>query len=341
MSLLKRLEQLSTIPGVSGWEDNVRTAILTEIEGKCEYKIDALGNIIAFKKGRARAKNTVLFSAHMDEVGFIITTIDDSGLLRFATVGGIDSRCVVGKAVEIGENNLHGVIGTKPIHLQKASEQDKAPEIQELYIDIGAKSKDDAAKHIKLGDRAVFKAEFTKFGEDMLLGRAFDDRAGCALLLEMIDTELAYDCVFSFTVQEETGCTGAITAAWHAEPDISVAIETTTASDIAGTPKDKTVCKLGEGPVISFMDRGTVYDHKLYSFAMELAERHSIAHQTKHGVFGGNEARSLQAAKAGSRTLAISLPCRYLHTASNMLAEKDLQSTFELLKIFAEEAANL
>ena len=341
MGLLERLERLCAIPGVSGWEDDVRTSILAEIEGKCEYKIDALGNIIAFKKGRKRAENTVLFSAHMDEVGFIITAIEETGLLRFATVGGIDSRCVVGKAVQIGANGIHGVIGTKPVHLQKASEREKALDISALYIDIGAKTKDEAAAHVKLGDRAVFKAEFTKFGEGMLLGRAFDDRAGCALLVELICTELEYDCSFSFTVQEETGCTGAVTAAWHTAPDIAVAVETTTASDIAGTPPDKTVCKLGGGPVISFMDRGTVYDHKLYSFAADLAERRGLAYQSKQGVFGGNEARSLQAAKAGSRALAISLPCRYLHTPSNMLAESDLQSTLELLLAFAEEAANL
>ena len=341
MSILANLERLSQIPGVSGWEDAVRAAIIAEISGKCEYKTDALGNLIAFKKGKKTGKNTVLFSAHMDEVGFIITSIEDSGLLKFATVGGIDSRCVVGRAVEIGDKSVRGVIGTKPIHLQKPAEQESAPSIESLYIDIGAKTKTEAVGHIRLGDRAVFKADFTKFGEGMLLGRAFDDRAGCALMVEMINSELLYDCVFSFTVQEETGCTGAITAAWHAEPDISVAIETTTAGDIAGASPDKTVCKLGGGPVISFMDRGTVYDHSLYALAMELAEKRGIPHQSKQGVFGGNESRSLQTARAGSRTLAISLPCRYLHTASNMLAEKDLQSTFDLLIAFAEEAATL
>lgn len=337
MSIIKTIEELSALCGVSGDEGAVRDAIATRLAGVCELRTDPLGNLLAFKKGASAPRNRLLLSAHMDEVGFIITRIEDSGLLRFAACGGIDSRVVVGKAVEVGEQRLYGVIGLKAVHQTEAKELDKPPELDELYIDIGAESREQAEALVCPGDRAVFYAPFRRLGSDKIMGRAFDDRAGCALLIHLAESDLPFDCHFAFTVQEETGCTGGVTAGYTVDPDIAVAVETTTASDIAGVPPDKTVCRLGGGPVVSFMDKGAVYDRALYRLAMETAQKQGIPAQTKEGVFGGNESRSLQVARGGARVMAVSMPCRYIHSPSNVLQEEDIENTFRLLEALIGE----
>lgn len=326
------LKKLSDIPGVSGDEKNVRAEIEKQIEKYCEYNVDALGNLIAFKKGAKRPKNKVMFCAHMDEVGFIVTHIEDSGLLRFSCVGGIDSRVIIGKAVELGDKRVYGVIGAKATHQAEEKELDEAISADKLYIDIGANDKDDALKYVKTGDRAVFAAEFSELGKDKILGRAFDDRAGCALMISLIRSELPYDCTFVFTTMEEVGCVGATAAAYTVESDISVVIEATTASDIAGVSPDMAVCEQGKGAVISFMDKATVYDYSLYNTALEVAAKNKLPCQTKSGIFGGNDSKSIQVSKGGVRTLSVSLPCRYIHTASNMLCKKDIKNTLKLLE---------
>lgn len=327
----KTLEKLCGLPGVSGDEEAVRREILREISPYCQCATDALGNLIAVKKGAKRPGNKLLLAAHMDEVGFIVTFVEDSGLLRFDTVGGIDSRVVIGKGVEVGPDRVYGVIGSKAVHMQKPSEREEAPKLEELYIDIGAKSKEEAMEAVRLGDRAVFCAPFLRMRGGKLLGRALDDRAGCALLMALIRQDLPVDCVFAFTVQEETGCTGAKTAGFSEAADITVTVEATTASDTAGMSANKRVCSQGKGPVLSFMDKGTVYDGDLYRLALSVAQTSGIPVQSKLGVFGGNDSRSLQTAGRGSRALAVSLPCRYIHSPSNVLQESDLHHTLEFL----------
>lgn len=341
MELIKTIAQLSAIAGVSGDEGAVREAIAARLAGICQLTTDPLGNLLAFKKGKTVPKNELLFSAHMDEVGFIITHIEDNGLLRFASCGGIDPRVIFGKRVAVGAAQIPGVIGAKALHLLEEKEKQTPAKADALLIDIGAVDKEQAASMIRLGDRAVFYTQFSEMGGGKLMGKALDDRAGCALLIHLAESDLPFDCSFSFTVQEETGCIGGITAAYQIAPAIAVAVETTTASDIAGVPPDKMVCKLGGGPVISFMDRGTVYDHALYNTAISLAEKCGIPAQTKQGIFGGNESRSLQTARNGAQVMAVSLPCRYLHSPCNMLDTKDIAATFALLNELIAELGNL
>lgn len=336
-NVIETIRTLADIPGVSGGEDAVRDAISGMIREHCDHvETDALGNLIALKKGRQAPKQRLLLSAHMDEVGFIITHVEDGGLLRFDSVGGIDSRVVVGKAVEVGGKRIYGVIGTKAIHQTEEKDQEEPVKLDKLYIDIGAKDREDAEKLVAPGDRAVFHSQFREIGDGHILSRALDDRAGCAVLIELLRHELPYDCYFSFTVQEETGCTGAVTAAYAVSPDIAIAVEATTASDIAGVDEGKEVCKFGGGPVVSFMDKGTVYDSGLYRLAMDLAKKKGIPVQTKEGVFGGNESRSLQASRDGARTMAVSMPCRYIHSPSSMLRNSDIEDTKALLLALVE-----
>lgn len=333
--LYENIERLSALPGVSGREETVRAALLELLDGRCDCKVDALGNLLAFKRGAKKPANRLMFSAHMDEVGLIVTYIEDSGLLRFAAIGGIDRRTAVGKTVRIGKTR--GVIGTKATHLKSAEERGKAAAFDALCIDIGAKTRGEAAALVSPGDCAVFDSRYVLFGDGFLRGRALDDRVGCALLVELLLSEqLPYDLHAAFTVQEETGATGAKTAAAQIRPDIAIAVETTTACDIPGTPPEKTVCSLKKGPVLSFMDRGTIYDAALYARAMQAAAAAGIACQPKQGVFGGNEARSVQTAGDGARVLAVSVPCRYLHTPSCVANRFDIDETLRLLRLLID-----
>lgn len=340
--LMDLIEELALLRGVSGDEDEVARRIGQRLAGKCELRRDAAGNLIAFCKGRRGAgKNKVLLAAHMDEVGFIITHVEESGLLRFSTVGGIDSRVVFGKRVLVGPKAICGVIGAKPIHLQEKEESEKPMEVEKLYIDIGAADKAQAEQLVSPGDRAVFDSGFVRFGDGFFKCRALDDRAGCAVLVDLIEQGVEYDTWFAFTVQEEVGTRGAKTVAFSLRPDCALVVETTTAGDVPGAPPEKQMCRLGKGPVVSFMDRGAIYDQELYRLAFALAGEKGLPLQAKLGVAGGNDARSLQSAASGARCLAVSMPCRYLHSPSCVLQEEDVKNTAKLVSALAERMAQL
>lgn len=335
--MINLLEQLSVLDGVSGREDMVRDFIYKEVSLYADCKTDALGNLIVYKKGSERADKTLMFSAHMDEVGLIIHSIDDDGYLYFSPVGGIDPRVLLGRSVLIGDNKVHGVIGSRPIHLLDSAERKKSPDFQHLYIDIGAKSRKMAEQAVFLGDYACFDSEFIRFGEGFIKGKALDDRAGCAVLIDLIKQPLPYDAVFAFTVQEEVGTRGAATAAFGVQPDFAIVVEATTAADIADVPPERQVCALGKGGVISFMDGRTIYDRGLYRLAFAVAKANGIPCQTKAGVSGGNDAGAIHRSREGVRTLAVSLPCRYLHSASCVIHEDDFINTAALVKAIGEK----
>lgn len=339
MELLALTKELCALPGISGDEGAVAEYITNCIKDYCDYKIDNLGNIIAHKKGKNRPNKTLMLNAHMDEVGFTVCHIGSDGLLRFHAVGGVDAAVTVGRRVRVGRNGVPGVVGTAPIHLVDASAREKDLKPDELYIDIGAESREGAVQLVSPGDSVTFEDDFVRLGEGLIMGKALDDRAGCAMLICLIQSELEYDCVFAFTVQEEIGCVGAKAAAFGVRPEVSLVVETTTAGDLAGVAPNKKVCALGQGPVVPFMDRGTVYDRELYARARRLAAEKGISCQTKEGVYGGTEGRSIQTAAAGARVLAVSLPCRYLHSASCVLAEQDMHDELELLKALIGELA--
>lgn len=217
------LKDLCLLNGTSGDESAVRDYIISKIKDNCEYKVDALGSIIAFKKGKKRTNKKVMICAHMDEVGFIITDITDDGYLKFAPVGGIDARIVADRKVTI--NNINGVIGLKPIHLLSSDEKEKAVSFKNLFIDIGAKDKSDAEKFVSLGDFAYFSSDYYEFGEGFIKAKALDDRIGCMLMIELINSTLEYDTYFCFNVQEEVGLRGSKCTSFDIQPDISVILE--------------------------------------------------------------------------------------------------------------------
>lgn len=333
------LKQLCLLNGTSGRENAVRDYIISNIPADCKYETDALGNVICHKKGRKPAKNKVMLSAHMDEVGFIITYICDDGMLKFHNVGGIDERVIFGRSVTL-ESGARGVIAGKAVHQCEGSEAETLPKIQDMYIDIGAGSRKEAEKYVNLGDAAYFDSEYVEFGEGFIKAKAIDDRAGCMILLKMLNSELEYDAEICFVVQEEIGTRGSGVAAFNVAPDYAIVLESTTASDISGVSGNKKVCCLGAGAVVSYMDRGTVYDVQLYRRAFELAQQNGIKIQTKTVVAGGNDAAAIHKSGAGVRTVAVSVPTRYIHSASSVAKAEDIDSVERLAFLLQEDLAN-
>jgi putative aminopeptidase FrvX len=330
--MLELLTRLCNAPGVSGDESSVAAIITSEIKGHAEYKIDNLGNIIVFKKGLSRPQTRLMLCAHMDEVGLIVTFITETGLLKFDTVGGIDPRVIIGRRIKLSKSSIAGVIATKAVHLQNAEERKVSPDVDKLYIDIGAISREDALKYVTLGDTAIFDSDFTEFGDGLIKARALDDRVGCTMLIELIKSELPFDCHFAFTVQEEVGLRGAKTATYAIKPDAALVLETTTAADIPFIDDHKKVCYLGRGPVLSFMDGRTIYDRGLFDLALTLAEENGIRCQVKQAVAGGNDSGAIHISNEGVRTLAVSLPCRYLHSPCCVIKYEDLLDTLKLVR---------
>lgn len=332
------LTDLCAIDGVSGHEKAVRDYILTRLNkssAPMEVHTDNMGNVIVHLIGKEEAKKVVQLDAHMDEVGFIITNIGEDGFLRFSNVGGIDSRALYGHRVRIGAQK--GVIGGKAGHQCHGDEGKKVPSADGLTIDIGAECKEDAEKLVKIGDCGTFDNELIWIGDDRFLGKAVDDRVGCMLLLELAKQQPERDIWLSFSVQEEIGLRGAGIATEAIHPDYAVAIDATTAADVAGNSPDRSVCFVGQGAVVSFADGATMYDPELYQRVRCMADANGIATQTKTRIAGGNNAGAMQGRHTGVKMTAVSLPCRYIHSSACMGKWQDVQAMYDLLKLLAEE----
>lgn len=326
------LKELCLINGTSGDEGKVREYIINQIKDYCEYSVDNMGSIIAYKKGKKAPKQKISINAHMDEVGFIVTGITDDGYLRFTSVGGIDSRVCLDRIVTVGKNAVKGVIGDKAFHLLSSDEKDNCPSFDNLLIDIGATSKDEAEQYVALGDFAYFDSDYVELGNGYIKAKALDDRIGCMLMIELIKSELEYDTVFCFNVQEEVGLRGSKCTSYAVDADIAIVLESTTAGDLDGVSGADRVCVLGDSPVISFMDNRTIYDRELFELGFAVAKENNIPAQTKTAVAGGNDAGAIQTSGDGARVMAISLPTRYIHSGASVVKASDIDDTRRLLK---------
>jgi putative aminopeptidase FrvX len=338
--MLDTVKTLCYLSGVSGFEDEVREYILERIM-PCADEIctDAVGNLMVFKKGRGSAGKKIMLCAHMDEVGLIITGIEDDGYLRFDSVGSVDRRVLIGKKVYIGTDRVPGVIGHKAVHLIAREDEKTVVKLDGMYIDIGAQTGEEAEAEVPPGSFAVFEDSVAEFGNGYLMGKALDDRVGCAALIKLIEEEPPCDCWFAFTVQEEVGTRGAKVASSRLEPDIAIVIEGTTAADLPGVDGDKIVCELGKGPVVPFMDKGTVYDRGLYEAIRALAEKNGIKTQTKRMIAGGTDAAAIQRSGGGIRTAAISAAIRNIHTPACVAKISDFEDILKLARLFLEDIA--
>lgn len=331
------LKLLCELNAPSGHENAVRDYIIDRIKDKAEISVDALGNIIAFVKGNKRAQKRIMVDAHMDEVGFIVTYITADGMLKFTAVGGINTAVMIARKVEF-LNGVKGVISSKPVHMLTSSEKEKMPDEDALYIDIGADSKQEAEAMVSVGDCAVFSEPFEYMG-DLILSKAIDDRAGCWAIVDIINSEPEFDFYASFSVNEEVGA-GARAVAFAVEPDFAIVAEATTAADIAGVGDDKKVCYVGGGAVLSFMDRGTLYEKALFDKSLALAKEKGIKAQVKSYVAGGNNAAGIHQSRNGVRTVAVSVPCRYIHSGSSVASLDDIKSVRDLIEALISSMAS-
>lgn len=342
-TFLENLEALSMAVGTSGDESAVKNLIYSEVISypDCVAKTDNVGNLIVSKKGKKQPKNKIMFSAHMDEIGFIITHIDENGFLKFSCIGDIDSRVFIGKRLLVGENSIVGLLGSKAIHLVKKEEFDSPAKTSDLYIDIGAESREEAEKLVSLGDRAVFDSDFSKFGDGCVMGKALDDRCCCAILMELLKEDSEYDFTVCFTTREEIRGNGASAAAFTVSPDISVVVGTSVAGDTPCVPGDKFITKLGNGPAISFRDKGTLYDMEIFRRITKICKDKNITVQTKHGICGENGAEFIHKTKGGIRPVCVSVPVRYAHSPYAAIKLSDAEGLVALIKILSTELCEI
>ena len=337
MEFFARLKEYCDIPGPSGMEDLVRERIIQDIKDSgAEYEVDAVGNLVVFKKGRQRRDNKLLVAAHMDEVGFMITYVGEDGYLWFDTVGGIDRRVVSGRRLKLCKNGVTGVVASKSIHIQKPSEFGMCEPVSEMNIDIGCYDRETASQYAKVGDCATFCPNSEDFGDGLIKSKALDDRFGCALMVDMINSDLEYDTYFAFNTCEEIGCDGAAEVCYRIRPDVAVILESTTAGDVFGAPEGRRDCEVRKGAVISHMDGCTIYDKELVALALQVGKEQDIPCQLKNIVAGGNEAKAFQREALGARVLAISAPTRYIHSACSVAAKEDLISVGKLARAIIE-----
>ncbi|MCY6485911.1 M42 family metallopeptidase [Clostridium aestuarii] len=323
------LQKLCNAAGPSGYEGSVRQIIKDEIKDYVdEIKVDRMGNIIAHKKG---SEKKVVVDAHMDEVGFIIIGYNDDGTLKFTSLGGISNKVVPSKVVNIGKDKIPGVIGLKPIHLQSKQERGKNIPISKCCIDIGAKSKEEAKKLIPLGEYAVFTTEFGHFGEGLIKGKAFDDRIGCSILIELLKENYNCDLYAVFNVQEEVGMRGAYVSAYDIKPDITIAIEGTVCADMPGIQKHLMSTEIGKGPAISIIDKTSIYDKDIINEMKKVAVDNHISYQLRRTSVGSNDAGAFVMSGEGVKPAAIAVPCRYIHSSISVCSLEDYNNTIKLV----------
>ena len=338
--MLELLKELCRLDGVSGEEDRVRDCIRRYAEPYADQiRTDALGNLIVFKRGARPTGHKLMLAAHMDEVGVIVTHVTDEGFLKFDFVGGVDRRVAIGKPVVLGPDQVPGVIGLKAIHLVSREEEKKTPKTDALYLDIGAKDREEAVRLAPPGTCGAFVGEPEELGDGFLKAKAIDDRVGCAVMLELLREDLPLDVVFAFTAQEEVGTRGAFGAAFSVTPEVALVLETTTPADLPEIEGARRVCAPGMGPVISYMDGGTIYDRGLFETLRRLAEDNRIPWQTKEYIAGGNDARTIQRTKSGVRVAALSAAVRYLHAPASVGSISDFENMLKLTRLFLREMA--
>ena len=328
---LKLLEKLTNVIGISGDEGEVRKIVIEEIKSYVDnVRVDALGNVLAIRLGRARSgkRVRVMVDAHMDEVGFFIVAEDGEGIYRFETIGGIDIRFLIGKQVFVGRDRIPGVIGGKPIHLMDGDERSRKVPLESLRIDLGPAGK------ANVGDRAGFATKFRRVGPS-IMAKSIDDRIGVATLIELLKNAPSnIDLCAAFTVQEEIDLRGAKVAAQYFDPDLALAIDSTPAHDLPvydGGENMSYNTKLGYGPAIYIADASTLHDPRLVRFLQETAESETIPYQFRQPGGGDTDSSAIQRSLAGIPTVSVSVPHRYTHSPVSISRVDDWKNTINLL----------
>ncbi len=334
------LKKICKTPGTSGFEQRIRQLVIKEVEALVdEVRVDAMGNVLAIKKGKSDKR--VMVAAHMDEIGFIVTHIDDDGFIRFHTLGGFDPKTLTAQRVIVhGKKDVIGVMGSKPIHLMKADERSKAMPIEEYFIDTGL-SVEEVKECIVPGNPITRERELIEMG-NCVNSKSLDNRVSVFILLEVLrelqGKEIPYDLYGVFTVQEEVGLRGAISAAHHINPDFGFGLDVTIAFDVPGAQAHERVTRLGHGTAIKVMDGMTICDYRMVNYLQEAATRHDIKWQSEILPKGGTDTAGIQRyGKNGAIAGAISIPLRNMHQTIEMANKEDIRNTIDLLRIGVTE----
>ena len=337
---IRLFASLSNAFGPPGSEGEVRELLKKELEEYADdVKVDKLGNILFYHHGRGDYPK-VMVAAHMDEVALMVTFIEKSGFLRFHTWG-ITSNIMPGQRILLrgSKGYLKGIVGTKPPHIMTQEERTKIIPTENLFIDIGAESLEEAErKGVEIGTTGVFDVEFTELGGGYLRGKAFDDRAGCTVLAEVFKARRGspYNLVAVGTIQEEVGLRGARTAAWQIDPDYGLALEGTFAADVPGSRPDRMSAKLKGGPVVTIVDRSTITHPTVLKTLIKVGKEKSIPFQFKKVPSGGTDAGAIHLTKAGVPSGTIAVPCRYIHGPASVTHIDDLRNTIALATEFVK-----
>ena len=330
----KLIKKLSEVAGPSGFEDKIRETITKEIKSDVDsLTTDNMGNLVAFRKGASRKK--LMIAAHMDEIGFIVTHIDDEGFLKFATLGGFDPKTLTAQRVIVhGKKDIIGVMGAKPIHVMTPEERDKKVVVKDFFIDLGM-TKKEVEKIVEIGTPITRDRECIEMGQ-CVNGKSLDNRIAVYILIETIKKlktkKLPFDTYFVFTVQEEVGLRGAQVAALNIQPNVAIALDTTIAYDVPGSCPQEQITKLGMGPGIKIMDSSVICNTKLVSFMKSVAEKNKIPYQAEIMQGGGTDTSMLQKMVAGGAIAgAVSIPTRHLHQVIESVHKKDVDNSIELL----------
>ena len=330
------LKKICETPGAPGYEKRIRDFVLAEVTPLVdEVSIDNMGNVIAIKKGKADKR--MMVAAHMDEIGFVVTHIDDDGFLRFHTLGGFDPKTLTAQRVIVhGEKDVIGVMGVKPIHVMKAEERTKVVPITEYYIDLGM-SKEEVDEIVSVGDSVTRERELIEMG-NCVNSKSLDNRVSVYILLEALralkDQEVPYDVYAVFTVQEEVGLRGAISSAHLINPDFGLGLDVTIAYDVPGAQAHEMITRLGKGAAIKLMDGSTISDYRMVNYLKDRAKHHRIEWQVEILTAGGTDTAGVQRyGKKGAIAGAISIPLRNMHQTIEMANKQDIQYCIELLKV--------
>jgi endoglucanase len=335
LTVNQNLEKLSNACGVVGREEQVQILLAEMLKPYSdEIQIDKMENVIAIKKGKPKAPK-IMLAAHMDEVGLMVKTINKDGFLQFSKMGGIDDRILPAQRVLIHTKKTvyPGIIGSKPPHIQKEDERKKMITIDDLFIDVGAEGKEDAiSRGIAVGDPIAFNVQYTRFGKDTVMGKAFDNRAGCATMVETMRLLEKTECTVCAvgTVQEEVGLRGAAAAAFGIDPDLAIVLDVTIAGDVPGVREYDTSVKVGKGPALTISDSGLITHPKILRWFKETAAEEKIPIQLEAGLLGSTDAARISITRQGIPSGTISIPTRYIHSPVGILNLKDVEESARL-----------
>ena len=336
---IKLLKNICETPGAPGFENRVRNLVFKEIENCVDdINIDNMGNVIALKKGKDDTKS-VMIAAHMDEIGFIVTHINDKGFLKFHPLGGFDPKTLTSQRVIVhGKKNLVGVMGSKPIHVMTTEEKNRVPKIQDYYIDLGLE-KSEVDKIVKVGDPVTRERGLIEMG-DCINCKSLDNRISVFVLIEALKKIKTpdFNTYAVFTVQEEVGIRGAQVATQKIKPDFGFGLDTTIAYDVPGAAEHEKITSLGKGVAIKIMDASAICDTRMVQFMRKIANAHNIQWQNEILTAGGTDTASIQRmTPGGSIAGAFSIPTRHIHQVIEMVHKKDVQNCIDLLTYCLEE----